>query len=435
MQLLQCARISFILIWYLMVNMLWAGGGGPELTEFHGAYLGQQLPGLKPEPFAPGIFSVWSDYGFHLTSSVLFAPQGKELVFTDQTLPIAPSCSCMIWHMQQMNSTWSRPRVVPFSGDYGDKCVGYERDAGGLYFASTRPIHGDDIPRNFDVWFVKKENGSWAAPVRLGYPINTLSNDIGVVVSDDGTMYFSSDRPGGKGGFDIYRSQLVDGQYSLVENLGDSVNTDGEDYVVCTAPDASFLILYNFDMTDRASAGLYITFRKESGIWTRAKSMGDHINDFDACSASLSPDGEYLFILKRGDGMYWLKSDLIGYLESEDLNISAILLETFERGGLRAALAMYGELKERHSDFIDVDEYLLNQRGHNLLRTGHVDRAIVLFEICVAINPDSWNAYDSLGEAYIKAGLINQAIESYERSLELNSRNNNAAGMLELLRR
>ena len=41
-------------------------------------------------------------------------------------------------------------------------------------------------------------------------------------MSDDGTMFLSSDRPGGKGGFDVYLSRSVDGQNTLAENLGDS---------------------------------------------------------------------------------------------------------------------------------------------------------------------------------------------------------------------
>jgi tetratricopeptide (TPR) repeat protein len=255
------------------------------------------------------------------------------------------------------------------------------------------------------------------------------------VLTNDGTVFLSSDRPGGQGGFDVYQSRFIDGQYTSVRNLGDSVNTDGGDHIACAAPDASFLILYHLDVKDKASGGLYITFRKGNGIWTTAKSMGDHINSHNAQSASLSPDGKFLFFLSRGDGMYWLRADLIEYLNNEDLSVSEIMIETFQREGLSAALAVYAELKDRHADFIDIDEYLLNQRGHTLLYSGHVDEAIVLFEICVALDPDSWNAYDSLGEAYIEAGLIDQAIESYEKSLELNARNKNAAVILERLRR
>jgi hypothetical protein len=433
MQAHRFTRLSFVILYCIVMNVLWARAGDVELTDLHGEYLGQELPGLKPEPFAPEIFSVWSDYGFHLISSIFFSPGGNELFFTDQTNPAVPPCSSSIWHTQQKNNIWTRPRVATFSGIHSDKCVDYSRNRNVLYFVSTRPVPGKGTPRDLDIWSVEKEKDRWIEPVRLGYPINTASNDMSVVMSADGTVFFSSDRAGGKGGSDIYWSQFVNGQYTPAENLGDSVNTGGDDQVVCVAHDASFLILYRLDETDKADAGLYITFRKENGVWIRAKSMGDHINNSNASSASLSPDGKYLFFLSRGDGMYWLSTELIGYLKNEDLNVSAIMIEAFHREGLNAALTVYGKLKERHSEFIDIEEYLLNQRGYTLLHSGHVDEAIVLFEICVAINPDSWNAYDSVGEAYLEAGLIDQAIESYKKSLELNSKNKNAAMMLERL--
>jgi len=47
----------------------------------------------------------------------------------------------------------------------------------------------------------------------------------------------------------------------------------------------------------------------------------------------------------------------------------------------------------------------------------------------------SWNAHDSLGEAYMKAGRATDAVRSYERSLQLNPNNANARKMLEALKR
>jgi len=49
--------------------------------------------------------------------------------------------------------------------------------------------------------------------------------------------------------------------------------------------------------------------------------------------------------------------------------------------------------------------------------------------------PESYNAYDSLGEAYMRAGEKDFAIRNYEKSLELNPKNENAKKMLENLRR
>ncbi|HSY75225.1 MAG TPA: OmpA family protein [Bacteroidia bacterium] len=57
----------------------------------------------------------------------------------------------------------------------------------------------------------RKPDGSWGTPKNLGYPINTSSNQTGIIVDPNGQLaYFSDDRPGGYGGLDIYQFNLYD---------------------------------------------------------------------------------------------------------------------------------------------------------------------------------------------------------------------------------
>jgi tetratricopeptide (TPR) repeat protein len=101
---------------------------------------------------------------------------------------------------------------------------------------------------------------------------------------------------------------------------------------------------------------------------------------------------------------------------------------------LQTAVLTYRALKEKHAVYLDINEYLLNQRGHQLLDLEHFADAIALFKIIVALFPRSWNAYDSLGEAFFAFGHMAEAVKCYERSLELNPRNENAVMMLERIR-
>ena len=57
----------------------------------------------------------------------------------------------------------------------------------------------------------------------------------------------------------------------------------------------------------------------------------------------------------------------------------------------------------------------------------------MIFELAVRQHPDSSNAWDSLGEAYMRRGDTKSAIEHYQRSLKLNPANTNAVKMLEKL--
>ncbi|MDZ7341124.1 MAG: tetratricopeptide repeat protein [candidate division KSB1 bacterium] len=63
-----------------------------------------------------------------------------------------------------------------------------------------------------------------------------------------------------------------------------------------------------------------------------------------------------------------------------------------------------------------------------------ITEAIDVFKLNVNLFPESSNVYDSLGEAYMKHGDTELAIENYEKSLQLNPENNGAVEILKKLR-
>ena len=83
---------------------------------------------------------------------------------------------------------------------------------------------------------------------------------------------------------------------------------------------------------------------------------------------------------------------------------------------------------------ISPNEDFLNSCGYYQLRLKHVDNAIGIFEANVKQHPNSSNAYDSLGEAYMTAGNKESAIKNYERSIALNPNNESGKQMLEKIK-
>jgi predicted alpha/beta superfamily hydrolase len=83
---------------------------------------------------------------------------------------------------------------------------------------------------------------------------------------------------------------------------------------------------------------------------------------------------------------------------------------------------------------IKPTEDFVNNIGYKQLRSGNIDEAIVIFKHNIVNFPNSYNVYDSMGEAYIKKGDKTMAIKYYEKSLQLNPHNEEAKAILRKLK-
>jgi uncharacterized protein len=83
-------------------------------------------------------------------------------------------------------------------------------------------------------------------------------------------------------------------------------------------------------------------------------------------------------------------------------------------------------LKKAHPEYANYFERQINDLGYRLIALKNNDEALEAFKFNVEVFPDSWNAFDSLAEAYMKVNNKKLAIENYEKSLKINPNNNNA---------
>jgi dienelactone hydrolase len=111
-------------------------------------------------------------------------------------------------------------------------------------------------------------------------------------------------------------------------------------------------------------------------------------------------------------------------------SITSPLRKTIRERGVEAAVAQYRELRKSQPNRYDFGEPELNALGYELMFTGRVKDAVEIFKLNVEQYPQGFNAYDSLGEAYLAAGERALAIKNYRRSLELNPQNTNATAAL-----
>jgi putative intracellular protease/amidase/Tfp pilus assembly protein PilF len=104
-------------------------------------------------------------------------------------------------------------------------------------------------------------------------------------------------------------------------------------------------------------------------------------------------------------------------------------LEIADKIGLAEAMKFFGKLKDEKR----LNERAINTLGYQLLGANRNQEAIDVFKLNVAAFPQSGNVYDSLGEAYLKIGENQKAIENYNKSLELDPSNSNAVTVLKKL--
>jgi len=121
-------------------------------------------------------------------------------------------------------------------------------------------------------------------------------------------------------------------------------------------------------------------------------------------------------------------------LKKKQGSAADILGKALADGGLVAAEKALVQLtNRREKDGPIFDEADFNTLGYRLLQENSLEFALYVFEKNVQLYPDSSNAYDSLGEAFLNAGRKAQAIESYRRSLVLDPSNANARSKLKEL--
>lgn len=154
-----------------------------------------------------------------------------------------------------------------------DAAIGLSPDGQMLFIYKSTPKDQGDI-------YVSYLNGEeWSTPVPLGSNINTNKWEGSCSISSDGrTLYFSSERPGGFGGKDIYKSEkLPNGQWGPAQNLGPTINTKYNDDAPFIHPDNICLF---FSSEGHNSMGGYDIFVStfENNRWTEPVNIGYPVN-------------------------------------------------------------------------------------------------------------------------------------------------------------
>lgn len=167
--------------------------------------------------------------GFH-EASVTFSPDGRSMVFarsnSGKKRDEQRDVDLYISTTSDGGLTWSEPEPLPLNlPESWDACPAFSSDGKTLYFASNRPGGQGGI----DLWRATQDSrGQWSKVANMGNQINTPGNDMFPYAAPDGRLFFSSDGHPGLGGLDLFVATRSAGQITL-KNLGAPFNSSSDD--------------------------------------------------------------------------------------------------------------------------------------------------------------------------------------------------------------
>lgn len=284
--------VSFFLLSIMSVH----GGEFPVLS---GPYLGQQPPGMTPEPFAVGILT--SD-GKGTINSV-FSPDGNEFYFV---VLEDGSPRYNLWFMKVVDGTWTKPEELRVAGDYEVADITLSPDGDRLYFCSDMPTIWEDA-EGFDIWYVERTQDGWSDPINAGPNVNSKGGETQPSFTTDGTMYFPSwtnNVPDGD--VDLFYSTYIDGKFTERVPIPGDANSNHSEGNAFVAPDGSYILFARWGMPKEIDGGkaLYISFRNPDDSWGEAINT-EPVLRHKGSLAALTHDGKYLLWSTR-EGTRWV---------------------------------------------------------------------------------------------------------------------------------
>jgi tetratricopeptide (TPR) repeat protein len=283
----------------------------------NGKELAQHAVTAKLENLGPNINSEFKEH-----SPVLTADE-KEIIFTSKRTTVNGEVDPTTGeYLEQIYVSYYKDGEWTPAANLGNVINKADENNATSYLSPNgQSLYICRDENNGDIYVTHYNAGNWTEPQPLDGKINTQYHESSVALSPDGkTLYFVSDRPGGKGGNDIYKSTLqADSSWGDPVNLGDTINTQYDEEGVFMHPDGKTLF---FSSKGHNTMGGFDIFKSvfENGHWSVPENLGYPIN---------TPDDDVFFVVSAtGEHGYFASAkDSGGY---GSLDIYRVSMESFK---------------------------------------------------------------------------------------------------------
>ncbi|RCH55878.1 hypothetical protein DJ568_03760 [Mucilaginibacter hurinus] len=241
---------------------------------------------FKPENMGPAINSADDEY-----MPVATADEGM-LIFTRNI-----SANEDFYRSVKKDGQWQPATSLGSqinTPNYNEGAQSISQDGRYLFFTGCNRPNGRG---KCDIYIVQKKGDSWGKPLGLNPPVNTGAWESQPSISADGnTLYFVSNKTGGLGGYDIWKTVLTDNGWSEPENLGPDINTPYDEQSPFIHPDDNTLYFCSNGWPGMGNKDLFISRRDNDGKWQKPVNLGYPINTSgEQNGLTVTANGSYAF--------------------------------------------------------------------------------------------------------------------------------------------
>lgn len=204
--------------------------GMPFFNLFEADLLSIKTSG-NAQPFSKALQSKLND------GPICFEPDYQSIFITRNTNKSKNQASELDIYVSKLkDGEWSKDiQSLPIrKSGYSIAHPSLSKDGKLLFFASNMPGGYGGM----DLYVCEKKAGFLSLPVNLGPAVNTIGNEVFPFISKEGVLYFSSDGLPGLGGYDLFFSRRVDGQFTTPFNLGYPLNSAADDFCLTLSDDS-----------------------------------------------------------------------------------------------------------------------------------------------------------------------------------------------------
>ena len=250
---------------------------GVQICDFAAKQLANPAPNLSPRPLP----AVINQFRFHYFPAV--TADGRALLFTARKGAADTDDENLYLARRLDNGEFEAPRSISplINSPYNEGAAAISGDGKTLVFTSC---YRSDSRGDCDLYYSRRENGTWTEPVNLGPNVNSTWWDSQPTLSADGrTLYFSSARKAGSlGQEDLYVTTLKDdGQWTPAKNLGAPVNTPGRDMGPFLHASGTTLYYVTDGLIGMGALDLFRTERQRGAGWGVPQNLGYPLNTFE----------------------------------------------------------------------------------------------------------------------------------------------------------